>query len=83
MAMVKSSRMVLQAALYSIISLRFTKPVRIGDDYGAYRSICDEINLRVLIQRAFSNMVSVLDMCDFIHARVFSWPIWADQGDGG
>ncbi len=73
-AMIKSSPKQLQAVLYAIIALtvRMTKPVYTGDAYGAYQSFCSKINLRALTQRAFSDLVSELDMYGFIQARVFS-----------
>lgn len=73
-AMIKSSPKQLQAALYAIIALtaRMTKPIYTGDAYGGYQSFCSKINLRALTQRAFSDLVSELDMYGFIQARVFS-----------
>jgi hypothetical protein len=43
-----------------------------GDTYAAYHAFCDQIKLKDLTQRAFSDMVSELDMYGFIQARVFS-----------
>jgi archaeal cell division control protein 6 len=73
-AMVKSSPKQLQAVLYSIVSLWFIKKKAFftGDAYEAYRSFCSKIKLRALTQRAFSDLVSELDMYGFIQARVFS-----------
>jgi cell division control protein 6 len=73
-AMVKSSPKQLQAVLYSILSLSFIKKKSFftGDAYDAYRSFCSKINLRALTQRAFSDLVSELDMYGFIQARVLS-----------
>ena len=73
-AMIKSSPRQLQAVLYSIISLApsYTKPLHTGDAYEAYRSFCSKIKLRALTQRAFSDLVSELDMYGFIQARVLS-----------
>jgi cell division control protein 6 len=73
-AMIKSSPKHLQATLYSIISLASssTKTLHTGDAYGAYRSFCSRISLRALTQRAFSDLVSELDMYGFIQARVLS-----------
>lgn len=73
-AMIKSSPKQLQAALYAIIALtaRVTKPVYTGDAYAGYQLFCSKINLRALTQRAFSDLVSELDMYGFIQARVFS-----------
>ncbi len=73
-AMIKSSPKQLQAALFAVILLtaRTTKPVYTGDAYEGYRQFCSTIKLRVLTQRAFSDLVSELDMYGFIQARVFS-----------
>ena len=73
-AMIKSSPKQLQAVLYAIISLtaRVTKPIYTGDAYVGYQLFCTKINLRALTQRAFSDLVSELDMYGFIQARVFS-----------
>jgi len=48
------------------------KRLSTGDVYGGYRSFCTKINLRALTQRAFSDLVSELDMYGFIHARILS-----------
>ena len=74
--MVKSSPKQLQAALYSIISSASVsgsiKPMYTGDAYDGYCSFCAKINMRALTQRAFSDLVSELDMYGFIQARVLS-----------
>jgi archaeal cell division control protein 6 len=73
-AMVKSSPKQLQAALYSTITAcrHSKKALHTGDAYAAYLSFCAKAKLRALTQRAFSDLISELDMCGFIHARVFS-----------
>jgi len=73
-AMVKSGPKQLQAVLYSIISSasKNTKPLYTGEAYEAYRSFCARIKLRAVTQRAFSDLVSELDMYGFIQARVLS-----------
>jgi len=43
-----------------------------GDAYGVYRSFCGQLKMRALTQRAFSDLVSELDMYGFIQARVLS-----------
>ena len=43
-----------------------------GEAYERYCSFCAKIKLRALTQRAFSDLVSELDMYGFILARVFS-----------
>jgi len=71
--MIKSSPKQMQAALYAIISLaRGQKALYTGDAYGGYRSFCSKINLRALTQRAFSDLISELDMYGFIQAKVYS-----------
>jgi cell division control protein 6 len=72
-AMIKSCPKQLQAVLYAIITLTTgTKPLYTGDAYEGYRSFCAKIKLRALTQRAFSDLVSELDMYGFIQARIFS-----------
>jgi cell division control protein 6 len=73
-AMIKNSPKQLQATLFSIISLssKSKRPLHTGDAYGAYRSFCTKINMRALTQRAFSDIVSELDMYGFIQARLLS-----------
>ena len=72
-AMIKSCPKQLQAVLYAIITLTAgTKPLYTGDAYEGYRSFCAKIKLRALTQRAFSDLVSELDMYGFIQARIFS-----------
>jgi archaeal cell division control protein 6 len=73
-AMVKSGPKQLQAVLYSIISSSSTgtKPLYTGEAYAAYRSFCHRIKLRALTQRAFSDLVSELDMYGFIQVRLLS-----------
>lgn len=73
-AMIKSSPKQLQAALYAIITLTTgTKPLYTGDAYDGYNAFCTKIKLRALTQRAFSDLVSELDMYGFIHARISSY----------
>jgi cell division control protein 6 len=73
-AMIKNSPKQLQATLFSIISSSSIskKPLHTGDAYGAYRSFCAKIKMRALTQRAFSDLVSELDMYGFIQARLLS-----------
>jgi cell division control protein 6 len=73
-AMIKNSPKQLQATLFSIISLSSGSkgPLHTGDAYGAYRTFCAKINMRALTQRAFSDIVSELDMYGFIQARLLS-----------
>jgi len=72
-AMIKSSPKQLQATLYAIIALSSkSKTLYTGDAYVGYKTFCDRIHLRPLTQRAFSDMVSELDMYGFIQARLHS-----------
>jgi len=71
-AMIKSSPRQLQAALYSIISSASNGPLHTGEAYEVYRSFFLKTSLRALTQRAFSDLVSELDMYGFIQARILS-----------
>ncbi len=73
-AMIKSSPKQLQAVLYSIISRNSisAKPLYTGEAYAIYCSFCDKADLKTLTQRAFSDLVSELDMYGFIQARLLS-----------
>lgn len=71
-AMVRSSPRQLQAVLFSILCSAVEKSLQTGDAYAAYRSFCSRIKLRALTQRAFSDLISELDMYGFIQARVQS-----------
>lgn len=73
-AMIKSAPKQLQAALYAIIALAVNskKPLQIGDCYQAYSSFCAKVKLRSLTQRAFSDLVSELDIYGFIQVRILS-----------
>lgn len=73
-AMIKSAPKQLQVALYSILSLsRRTKgAMNVGTSYEAYCSFCLMVDLRALKQRAFSDLVSELEMYGFIQIRMIS-----------
>lgn len=72
-AMIKASPKQLQAALYAIITLTTgKKPLYTGDAYDGYNSFCNRSGLRALTQRAFSDLVSELDIYGFIQAKIFS-----------
>jgi len=73
-AMIKSAPKQLQAALLSIISSfsGSSKPISIGTCYESYHSFCSTVNLHALKQRAFSDLVSELDVYGFIQIRVIS-----------
>jgi cell division control protein 6 len=72
--MIRSSPKQLQAALYSIISLasKERKALSVGDCYDAYRTFCTGVNIRALRERAFSDLVSELDIYGFIKVRIVS-----------
>jgi len=74
LAMIKNSPKQLQATLFSIISssLKSSKRLYTGEAYGTYRAFCGKIKMRALSQRAFSDLISELDMYGFIQARVLS-----------
>jgi cell division control protein 6 len=74
LAMIKNSPKQLQATLFSIISssLKSGRPLYTGEAYGTYRTFCAKIKMRALSQRAFSDLISELDMYGFIQARVLS-----------
>ena len=74
LALIRNSPHQLQAALLAIITASGTRQrtLNTGDAYQAYRLFCDKIDLHTLTQRAFSDLVSELDMYGFIQARVFS-----------
>ena len=74
LSMIRTSPHQLQAALFAIITSCGTKQRALftGDAFQAYRTFCSKINLRALTQRAFSDLVSELDMYGFIQARVRS-----------
>lgn len=75
LTMIKKSPKQLQAALFSILTYpthHKQKPLFTGDAYARYCGFCERIKLRALTQRAFSDLVSELDMYGFIQARVKS-----------
>ena len=71
-AMIKSAPGQLQAVLYSVLSFSGTKAVNTNDSYDVYRSFCAQAKTRVLTQRAFSDMISELDIYGFIKTRIVS-----------
>ena len=74
LAMIRTSPHQLQAALFAILASCGAKQETFftGDAYQAYCTFCRKINLRALTQRAFSDLVSELDMYGFIQAQVRS-----------
>jgi cell division control protein 6 len=73
-AMIKNAPKQLQASLFGIVTLSLikNKPMQIGDCYNAYLSFCKKVKLRALTQRAFSDLVSELDIYGFIQVRIVS-----------
>jgi len=74
-ALIRCSPKQLQAALYAILVSERpgnTGPLYTGEAYESYRSFCDQTGLRPLTQRAFSDLVTELDMYGFIRARIIS-----------
>jgi len=71
-AMIKSAPRQLQAALFSIISHPsfFSKKLNTTECYVQYRRFCTKVKLRGLTQRAFSDLVSELDIYGFIQSRI-------------
>lgn len=74
--LVRSSPKQLQAALYGALSRRKDRPERsglyTGDAYLAYSHFCRAAGLPPLTQRAFTDLISELDMYGFIRARTVS-----------
>ena len=64
----------LQAALYAALlgSEKRPKSLHTGDAYLLYDHFCGAVSLRPLTQRAFSDLLSELDMYGFIRARTVS-----------
>jgi len=74
-AMIRCSPKQLQAALYAILVARLGEKsgaLYTGEAYESYRLFCEQTSLRPLTQRAFSDLVSELDMYGFIRARIIS-----------
>ena len=73
--MMRSSPKQLQAALYAILEAgkqAKKETLHTGEAFESYRSFCDRTGMRPLTQRAFSDLVSELDMYGFIRARIIS-----------
>lgn len=74
-AMARCSPKQLQAALYAILIARQQEKkeaLHTGEAFESYRTFCDQTGMRPLTQRAFSDLVSELDMYGFIRARIIS-----------
>lgn len=73
LAMIRTSPKQLQAALYAAIAGKSKgKALHTGDAYLVYDRFCHEAGLPPLTQRAFTDLLSELDMYGFIRARTVS-----------
>jgi len=73
LAMIRDSPKHLQAALYSAITGKQKgRALRTGDAYLFYDSFCRQAGLTPLTQRAFSDLLSELDMYGYIRASTVS-----------
>ena len=70
-AMIKTAPRQLQAALLAILT-KDKATLSITDCYEAYSTFCTKTRMRVLTQRAFSDLISELDMYGFIRVRMVS-----------
>lgn len=72
-AMTRTSPKHLQASLYAALTGKSKgRALHTGDAYLVYQRFCDHTGLRPLTQRAFTDLLSELDMYGFIHARTVS-----------
>ena len=73
-AMMKSAPRQLQAALFSILSYKGSDKYHLTtvDCYSIYKQLCKRVKLRALTQRAFSDLLSELDIYGFISASIVS-----------
>ena len=69
-ALIKSGPKQLQAALYSVLFLGGR--ISAGQAYDAYTCFCSRAKMRALTQRAFSDLVSELDIYGFVQVRLIS-----------
>lgn len=73
LAMIRTSPKHLQATLYAALSGKIKgKALQTGDAYLIYDRFCKTAGLTALSQRAFSDLLSELDMYGFIRARTVS-----------
>lgn len=73
LAMVKTCPKQLQAALYATLAGKVKgRALHTGDAYLCYTDFCREVGQQVLTQRAFTDLVSELDMYGFLRARTVS-----------
>jgi archaeal cell division control protein 6 len=72
-AMIRTSPKHLQAALYAaLIGKPQNKCLHTGDAYMIYEQFCESVGMPALTQRAFTDLLSELDMYGFIRARTVS-----------
>lgn len=73
LAMIRTAPKQLQAALYASITGKAKgKALHTGDAYIVYDRFCHETGIAPLSQRAFTDLLSELDMYGFIRARTVS-----------
>lgn len=73
LAMVKNCPNQLQAALYSALTGKVKgRALHTGDAYLGYSDFCRQVDQPALTQRAFTDLVSELDMYGFLRARTVS-----------
>ena len=73
LAMIKNCPKQLQAALYSALTGKVKgRALHTGDAYLCYSDFCQQVDQPALTQRAFTDLVSELDMCGFLRARTVS-----------
>lgn len=72
-AMIRTSPKHLQASLYAALTGKSKgKVLHTGDAYLVYEKFCDQTGMTPLSQRAFTDLLSELDMYGFIRARTVS-----------
>jgi len=73
LAMIKNCPKQLQAALYSALTGKVKgRALHTGDAYLCYSDFCRQVDQPALTQRAFTDLVSELDMYGFLRARTVS-----------
>lgn len=73
LAMIKTCPKQLQAALYSALTGKVKgRALHTGDAYLCYSDFCQQVDQPALTQRAFTDLVSELDMYGFLRARTVS-----------
>ncbi len=73
LAMIRTCPKQLQAALYAALTGKArSRALHTGDAYLVYERFCHEVGMPPLTQRAFTDLLSELDMYGFIRARTVS-----------